>query len=120
MDDKPTDTGTYEVGYRKPPKSGQFQKGQSGNPRGRPKGARGVKTVLDEALRKEITKSEGGQTSRVTKREALILSLITKALKGDIRAVGQVLKLIEQYDEAPMPKEGGLTVHVIDQFDDPQ
>lgn len=31
-DDKP-----YEVGYRKPPKHGRFQKGQSGNPRGRPK-----------------------------------------------------------------------------------
>ena len=120
MTDDPFTDASYEVGYGKPPKAGQFRKGQSGNPRGRPKGARGVKTLLDEALSKEITVSEGGQTSRVSKREALILSLITKALKGDIRAAGQVLKLIEQYDEAPLPKEGGLTVHVIDQFDDPQ
>ena len=110
-------TGAYEVGYGKPPKSGQFKKGRSGNPMGRPKGARGVRTLLDEALSKEITGSEGGQKSRITKREALILSLITKALKGDIRAAGQVLRLVEQYDEAPLPKEGGLTVHVIDQFD---
>ena len=27
----------YEVGYKKPPKSGQFQPGKSGNPKGRPK-----------------------------------------------------------------------------------
>ena len=119
MADDPNNN-SYEVGYGKPPRSGQFRKGQSGNPKGRPKGARGVKSLLDDALSKEITVSEGGKTSRVTKREALILSLITNALKGDIRAVGQVLKLIEQYDEVPLSKDGGLTVYVIDQFDDPQ
>ena len=30
-------TGDYEVGYAKPPTSGQWQKDQSGNPKGRPK-----------------------------------------------------------------------------------
>src|ERR1700736_415072 len=32
-----TTSASYEVGYRKPPRSTQFQKGQSGNPGGRPR-----------------------------------------------------------------------------------
>ena len=33
------DNDDYEVGYGRPPKSGQFKKGQSGNPKGRPRNA---------------------------------------------------------------------------------
>jgi hypothetical protein len=33
----------YNVGYRKPPKHAQFRPGQSGNPKGRKKGAKGMK-----------------------------------------------------------------------------
>ncbi len=32
-----TTSASYEVGYRKPPRHTQFQKGQSGNPGGRPR-----------------------------------------------------------------------------------
>ena len=34
---KPKEEKDYEVGYKKPPKKNQFKKGQSGNPKGRPK-----------------------------------------------------------------------------------
>ncbi|MFZ3585531.1 DUF5681 domain-containing protein, partial [Loktanella sp. DJP18] len=30
----------YSVGYAKPPESSRFKKGKSGNPKGRPKGAK--------------------------------------------------------------------------------
>jgi Family of unknown function (DUF5681) len=38
--------GDYEVGYGKLPRHTRFVKGQSGNPRGRPPGAKNLKTML--------------------------------------------------------------------------
>ena len=52
----------------------------------------------------------------MSKSEALILSLITKAIKGDIRAAAQILRLMEEQGEATK-QEGGITVNVIDKFD---
>lgn len=115
------DNKPYAVGYGKPPRSTQFRPGQSGNPRGRPKGARGVGKVLEDALSQHVSVTEGGHTSRITKREALILSLVTKALKGDMRAASETLKLIVACEEQPDPQtEKGLTINVIDTFDDPE
>lgn len=111
----------YEVGYGKPPKATQFKPGQSGNPKGRPKGARGIAKVLEEALAQEVSVTEGGRTTRISKREALILSLVTKAIKGDMRAAAQTLKLIEAYEAQPDTRQDkGVTIHVIDTFDDPE
>nr|MBA3241403.1 hypothetical protein [Acidobacteriota bacterium] len=50
-DDPPLDHGDgYTVGYGKPPREHRFQPGLSGNPKGRRKGARGLKTDLQAEL----------------------------------------------------------------------
>lgn len=83
----------YEVGYGKPPKAGQFKPGQSGNSKGRPKGAKDLKTDLLEELAEYVTLKEGGKTRRVTKQRAAIKTLVAKATHGDGRAVSQLINL---------------------------
>ena len=84
---------SYEIGYGKPPKATRFQKGKSGNPRGRPKGSLNLATDLASELGELITVSEHGRPRRVSKQRALIKSLMAKALQGDIRAATALLAL---------------------------
>ncbi|WP_187430935.1 hypothetical protein ROLI_033240 [Roseobacter fucihabitans] len=88
------DKDSYDVGYRKPPKSGQFQKGKSGNPRGRPKGARGLKTDLKAELGERVTITENGRTRTLTKQQLVVKQLTAKAVKADIRAISKITELV--------------------------
>ena len=84
----PRDTdGDYEVGYGKPPRHTRFVKGQSGNPRGRPCGAKNLSTLLDEALNEPVTVTENGGRRRVSKRQAIITQLVNRSAKADYRAI---------------------------------
>lgn len=99
------DKDSYDVGYGKPPKSGQFQKGKSGNPRGRPKGARGLKTDLKAELGERVTITENGQTRKLTKQQLMVKQLTAKAVKGDMRAISKLaelaISLLGPEDEVP-------------------
>jgi Family of unknown function (DUF5681) len=92
----------YKVGYGKPPKTRQFKKGKSGNPRGRPKGSLNLATDLTAELGEHITVREDGRPRKVSKQRALIKSLMAKALQGDVRAMGSLLALYARViTEAP-------------------
>src|ERR1700730_4613366 len=86
-------TKRSEVGYRKTPKASQFKAGQSGKPRGRPKGCANLATALSAELGEQITVREGGRPRRISKQRALVKSLMAKALQGDVRATTAVLAL---------------------------
>jgi hypothetical protein len=83
----------YKVGYGRPPKSGQFKRGKSGNAKGRPKGRLKLATDLAAELNEQITVREDGRARRVSKQRALIKSLMAKALQGDVRANAALLAL---------------------------
>ena len=83
----------YEVGYKRPPKDRQFQKGRSGNPKGRPKGSRNLATDLRRELGETIVIREGERERRVSKQEAMVKTWVAKALKGDPRIAALLVSL---------------------------
>ena len=92
--------GDYEVGYKKPPRHARFAKGRSGNPRGRPKDTKNLKTDLAEELREQVLVREGATQKQLSKQRAMLKSLTTKAIKGDTRAANIVLTMILRLIEA--------------------
>jgi Family of unknown function (DUF5681) len=84
-------TGDYQVGFGKPPKERQFRKGQSGNPKGRPRGSRNASTLLDELLKERVVVSENGRRREMTKLEAILKQLVNRAAQGDHRATQLLL-----------------------------
>ena len=90
----------YDVGYAKPPTQTQFKPGESGNPKGRPKGIRNLNTDLEEELSLKILVTEGGTQKETTKQRAMLKSLFAKALNGDVRAAGVLINLILGLEQA--------------------
>ncbi|MFN2098754.1 DUF5681 domain-containing protein [Altererythrobacter sp. MF3-039] len=82
------------IGYGNPPASTRFKKGQSGNPRGRPK-KRHREMPYDAVLGQMVTIRENGKEKRVTAAEAFLLQLTRKGLAGDSAAARASLEAIE-------------------------
>jgi hypothetical protein len=82
----------YEIGYGKPPRVSQFKPGESGNPRGRPRGSKNLALLLEEELKQRITINENGRRRRITKQAAIIKHMVNKALSGDPRLLQLLLK----------------------------
>jgi Family of unknown function (DUF5681) len=95
---------TSSVGYGRPPAHTRFRPGQSGNPKGRRKGQRNVHTVLEETLNQRITIREGDRTRSLTKLDAVILTMVSGALKGNAKAQASlitVMRSVGMIAEAP-------------------
>ena len=105
----------YAVGFGKPPKKHQFKAGQSGNPKGRPKGVKNLATDLEEELSEKLLVTEGGKQHAVTKQRAMLKALVAKALKGDVRAAGTLLNLIPSVEQAQQASEVSVSVSKADQ-----
>jgi len=96
--DKPTDD--YEVGYGKPPKRTQFQKGRSGNPNGRRKESKYIGTIFNRLAAEKLLVNTPTGSKRMTKIEVGIMQLLNSAAKGDPRAIREVLSLQKLYGDS--------------------
>jgi Family of unknown function (DUF5681) len=101
----PTGAAQYEVGYCRPPLATRFRPEQSGNPRGRPKGARNLRTVVAAAAREHVEIKENDRPRRITKLEAAVKQLVNRAAMGEERATRFFLDLLDAHESRPAPPE---------------
>ena len=101
--DKATGGVEYSVGYGRPPKASQFRKGQSGNPRGRPRTPKTIAEAFEKRLSTKIVVTENGCRKSVTLREVIAAKAVNKAAEGDHKFVSLVLKA---QSEIVAPAEG--------------
>ena len=94
----------YEIGYARPPKSGQFKPGKSGNPKGRKKGFKNLKSMVQEVLNEKVIVTSAKGKKKVSKLQAMLMKNANEALKGNAKAFDQVLSTLkmagfENFDE---------------------
>jgi len=97
---KPRDSKSYTVGYGKPPIHSRFKEGESGNPKGKKKGQKGLKAVVEKVFQEKVSVRTARGIRKVTKLDALVQKLMNDALTGDGKAVAHIVRLA---------KEAGLT-----------
>ena len=104
----------YEVGYGRPPIESRFERGVSGNPKGRPKGSLNLTTTFTRVLRETVVVTERGKKKTITKLEAAVMQLTRLAIGGDVSAIKHVLSLAAAAEqrvenEEPITKPLGRT-----------
>jgi hypothetical protein len=95
-DDHKDNGPAYEVGYRKPPAATRFKPGQSGNPKGRRKGSRNIRTFTQEELDRRQWVMVDGKKRLLSNREILVIQQINKARKGDSKAFRTLMEQDEK------------------------
>ena len=97
----------YQIGYGKPPRGRPFQKGQSGNPRGK-----NLSALLIAAFNEPGYVTIDGKRRKITKREAIVTQMVNKSAKADLRAskmLFDMMKEVEQKAGAAAPEPAKLT-----------
>jgi hypothetical protein len=94
-----TSTASYDVGYRKPPKTNQFRIGRSGNPRGRRRGEENIISVFKRHVMKRVKIKVGDQIRTITLAEAVLLTNYNAALQKNPFAMGNIFRLAETSGE---------------------
>lgn len=115
MDEDKKNTGSYRVGYCRPPRRSQFRKGCSGNPRGRPKGSLNIATLLRRTLSEKVTITENGRRKSVSKLHAGLIRVADKAAGGDLKAIQILNVLIRSAEDSNL--EASVSDSISDEAD---
>jgi Family of unknown function (DUF5681) len=102
----------YLVGYGKPPHHSRFKKGQSGNPKGKPGGAKNLSTLVNAAVNERVIVAEDSGQRKISKLEAMIKQFVNRAARGDWRAfkiLYDILQDIETRTDAVSSETSGFT-----------
>jgi hypothetical protein len=86
----------YPVGFGRPPRHTRFKPGESGNPHGRPKGAKNIATALEQELNAQVTITERGKRRRVSKRTLIAKRLVNGAAEGEMKAMAVLFQQLRQ------------------------
>jgi hypothetical protein len=81
--------------YANSPVATRWPKDVSGNPAGRPKGTKGLRAIVRQVLRQQVTVNTPAGRKKITKLRALIEVWVNKAIEKDARAFARVLELVK-------------------------
>ena len=109
------------VGYKRPPSHTRFKPGQSGNPKGRPKHVRNLKTEFLEELGEVVHVREGDRKLTISKQRALIKALVAAAIKGDMRAANAIVSFCtrafsNEPEDAEPPSPAPDDLEILNEF----
>jgi hypothetical protein len=94
----------YKVGKGRPPVATRWKPGQSGNPKGRPKGSENTSTLFGRLLNGKVEITENGKTRKISGRAAIVRTVFIRALRGDQKAVQVVLAIDDDINSRTPPK----------------
>lgn len=102
------------LGYRRPPSWGRFPKGQSGNPRGRPRKSEKQKqkppvapvtpeseldALIERIANREMAASENGVARTIAVKEAVMTRVMADAMKGNPQSQRLAIQAIQGAEE---------------------
>ena len=98
-----------QVGYGKPPLKRRFK--TSGNPKGRPKGAKNRKTIVRQVAQERHTMIENGQQTRRSTLDLVLIRLRNMAMTGDKpQATSEMFRWLEKSEPKMVNRKGGVMV----------
>ena len=112
---------TSRAGYRNPPLETRFAPGQSGNRRGRPRGAKGHKQIVRKIANEMHSVVEDGKRRSRSTLELVLLQLRNLAAQGNVQAFRAYNNLLAKYSPQPTKARGGYLivpeVRTIEEFE---
>lgn len=90
----------FKVGKGKPPREYTWTPGKSGNPGGRPKGAKNLKTIVSKAAKRKVKVGQGDSERQLLVSEVALYLLQQAVLKGDRKAILDYLAILMRFEDA--------------------